>query len=202
WEGDPPGVADALAHHPGRPDAVLLIGPPRRSPSTMVPGPFVVDRADRRIPVAWLPFRGETELAHFAAGAARVYSRAASQPAAALLAQWMPHYLRLVDRMQTILEGAGVAAFRWSGDALTRDDMLAAVQSGVGLALYVGHGRPIGWVGYHGVRAHHFAPAADPIGAVVSLCCLTASRKRTGLSYAEALPLSGAAGASFGAVLD
>src|SRR5690606_40934558 len=99
WEGECPGVAETLAHHPGSLDAVLLIGPPRRSPSTMVPGPFVVDRADRRIPVAWLPFRGEPEIARFAAGAAQVYARAASKPAAALLAQWMPHYLRIVGRM-------------------------------------------------------------------------------------------------------
>ena len=202
WTGEPPAVAATVAEHPSRADAALLIGPPRRAPSTMASGPFALDRDGRRVPVAWLPFRGEAELETFARGAARVHRRAGSKPAVALLAQWMPHYLRVVDRMRAILRSAGAGVFRWSGDALTRDDMLDALSSGLGLALYVGHGRPIGWVGYHGVRAHHFAGRAEPLGAVVSLCCRTASRKRTGLSYAEALPLLGAAGASFGAVED
>jgi hypothetical protein len=71
------------------------------------------------------------------------------------------------------------------------------------LGIYVGHGRPIGWVGYRGLRAHHFEHfGGEPLGAIVSLCCRTASRRRTGLSYAEALPLAGVAAASFGAVTD
>jgi hypothetical protein len=77
----------------------------------------------------------------------------------------------------------------------------------LGLGLYVGHGRPMGWVGYHGVRAHHFLgseevrePRREPMGAILSLCCRTASRRRVGLSYTESLPLMGVAAASFGAV--
>ncbi len=206
WQGEPPDLAATVGAHPGRPDAALLIGPPRRAPSTMLPGPFVADRGGRRIPVAWLPFRGEAELDAFAGAAARVHRRAAAGPAVALLAQWMPHYLRIVERVRAILGAAGAGVFRWSGDGLTREMMLDAVASGLGLALYVGHGRPVGWAGYHGVRAHHFAREAgsiiEPTGAFVSLCCQTASRKRTGLSYAEALPLLGAAGGSFGAVHD
>ena len=69
----------------------------------------------------------------------------------------------------------------------------------------------MGWVGYHGVRAHHFheqepgssrRSTREPMGAILSLCCRTASRKRVGLSYAESLPLMGVAAASFGAVGD
>ena len=39
-----------------------------------------------------------------------------------------------------------------------------------------------------------------PPAAVVSLTCQTASRRRTGLSFAEALPLRGVAAATLGAV--
>lgn len=202
WSGAPPDIAETVACHRARLDAALLVGPPRRAPSTGVPAPFVRDGQGRRVPVAWLPFAGQGELGVFADRAASVHRRRASGPAAALLAQWAPQYLRIVDRMKAILGVAGAGAFRWSGDGLTREMMLDAVGSGIGLALYVGHGRPVGWVGYHGVRAHHFAGTGEPLGAVVSLCCQTASRKRTGLSYAEALPLRGVAGASFGAVRD
>jgi hypothetical protein len=109
--------------------------------------------------------------------------------------------------MRSITGDGGVRAFRWTGDAITRESMVTAVGCGLGLGLYVGHGRPKGWVGYHGVRAHHFLESDeargsrhDPMGAILSLCCRTASRKRVGLSYAESLPLMGVAAASFGAV--
>ena len=40
------------------------------------------------------------------------------------------------------------------------------------------------------------------MGAILSVCCRTASRKRVGLSYAESLPLMGVTAASFGAVCE
>jgi hypothetical protein len=82
-----------------------------------------------------------------------------------------------------------------------RDEVIDALGSGLGLAIYVGHGRSVGWVGYRGLRARHFDSfRGEPMGGVVSLCCRTASRRRTGLSYAESLPLRGVTAASFGAV--
>jgi len=104
-----------------------------------------------------------------------------------------------------------MSAFRWTGDAITREGMVDAIGCGLGLGLYVGHGRPVGWVGYHGLRAHHFhatgatkvhPSACEPMGAILSVCCRTASRKRVGLSYAESLPLMGVTAASFGAVCE
>lgn len=189
-------------------DAVLLAGSARRAPATVVAGPFVTDRSGRRVPVAWLPLTGRANTRRFAATAARVQRRAREQAAVAVLGQWQPRYLRVADRIEALL-APRLRTLRWTGDVLGRDDTVRSLGSGLGLAMYVGHGRPVGWVGYHGVRAHHFErawadPAApgEPLGAVLSLCCRTASRRRVGLSYAEALPLLGVAAASFGAIGD
>jgi hypothetical protein len=88
---------------------------------------------------------------------------------------------------------------RWTAYEVDRDTVALRLGRGPGLAVYVGHGRPVGWVGYAGLRAHHLEPD-EPVGALVSLTCQTASRRRTGLSFAEALPLRGVAAATLGAV--
>jgi hypothetical protein len=204
-----PNVAALVAEHDA-PDAALLVSSARRAPGTVLPAPFARRRDGAPVPIAWLPFRDTASLHRFAATAARVQRRAGSRRALALLGQWLPNYLRVADRMHYLARDGGVRAFRWTGDAITRESMIDALGCGLGLGLYVGHGRPMGWVGYHGVRAHHFheAPgsprrsAREPMGAILSLCCRTASRKRVGLSYAESLPLLGVAAASFGAVGD
>jgi hypothetical protein len=180
-------------------DAALLVGPPRRAPATVLRAPFALDRRGRRVPLAWLPATGALPLRRFAAAAARVHRRGGHESAVALLGQWHPRYLHLVDRMSTLVQQR-MHTFRWTSDAITRESLVQAMGSGLGLAVYVGHGRPVGWVGYHGMRSHHFDRFdGEPLGAVMSLCCRTASRYRTGLSYAEALPLRGVAAACLGA---
>jgi hypothetical protein len=182
--------------------AVLLVGSSRRAPATVLPSPFVTDHAGKRVPTAWLPATDARSLRRFATAAARVHRRGGRQPGVALLSQWHPRYLHIVDRMETLLRD-GHKVFRWTSDVILREGLVEAMGSGVGLGVYVGHGRPIGWVGYHGMRSRHFQGfAGEPMGAVLSLCCRTASRRRTGLSYAEALPLQGVAAASFGATSD
>jgi Peptidase family C25 len=183
-------------------DAVLLIGSPRRAPATVLTAPFVIDGGDRRVPIGWLPATDAASLRCFALAAARVHQRGGVEPGVALLSQWHPRYLHVVERMETLLRHH-VRIFRWTSDVITREGLVNAMGSGLGLGVYVGHGRPIGWVGYHGTRRHHFDGfVGEPMGAVLSLCCRTASRRRTGLSYAEALPLLGVAAASFGATSD
>lgn len=206
-DGALPDVQNLLAGTDAT-DAVLLAGSSRRAPSTVLAGPFVTARTGRRVPVAWLPLTGRANNRRFAATAARVQRRAREQTAVAVLGQWQPRYLRVADRIEALL-APHLRTLRWTGDVLGRDDTVRSLGSGLGLAIYVGHGRPVGWVGYHGVRAHHFEtawadPAAhgEPLGAVLSLCCRTASRRRVGLSYAEALPLLGVAAASFGSIGD
>jgi hypothetical protein len=212
-------VAALVSQHPAF-EAALRVSSARRAPSTAVCAPFAIRADGERIPIAWLPHRDDESLRRFAATAARVQRRGGRRRAVALLGQWLPNYLRVADRMRTLTGDCGVRAFRWTGDAITRESMVDAIGCGLGLGLYVGHGRPMGWVGYHGVRAHHFDPLAslsmtpgkfapaslgrprgrEPMGAILSLCCRTASRKRVGISYAESLALMGVAAASFGAV--
>lgn len=185
--------------------AALLVGPAARAPATVLSGPFVTLGQGRRVPMAWLPATSACALRRFAACAARTHrrpQRASARAGAVLLGQWHGQYLQVVDRMAKMLE-ARAEVFRWTADVLLREDLVQALGSGLGLGIYVGHGRPVGWVGYHGMRSHHFDGfSGDPLGAVVSLCCRTASRRRVGLSYAESLPLQGVAAASLGAVGD
>lgn len=202
YAGDVP-VSERLAHLAAGHDALLLAADGRRAPATMLPGPFLALHDGRRIPAAWLPLRRSADNRRFAAAAARVQRRARQQMAVALLGQWHPRYLRVTDRIGALLASCA-RTLRWTGDVIGRDDMVRALGTGLGVGFYVGHGRPSGWVGYQGVRRHHFEVSQqhEPLGALLSLCCRTASRRRVGLSYAEALPLQGVAAASFGATSD
>ena len=194
--------ADTLLDGHDAIDALLLAGDARRAPATVLPGPFLIDarwpaRARRLAAIAQYATNQR-----FAACAARVQRRAGSEQSLALFSQWHPQYLRVIERIDSLVR-AQWQTFRWSGDLITREGLVDAVGSGLGLGVYLGHGRAVGWVGYHGVRSHHFdAFDGEPMGALMSLCCRTASRRRTGLSYAEALPLRGVAAASFGATSD
>ena len=183
-------------------DAALLVGPARRAPATVLPAPFVVDHANRRVPIGWLPAARAISLRRFASTAARVHRRRGVGSSVALFSQWHPRYLHIVERMDSLMRHR-LRIFRWTSDVITREGLVRAMGSGLGLGVYVGHGRPIGWAGYHGMRSHHFENfAGEPMGAVLSLCCRTASRRRASMSYAEALPLMGVTAACFGATSD
>jgi hypothetical protein len=186
-------------------DAILVVGDGRRSPRTALPGPFVIAAGGRRIPVGWVPDRGSAAVRQFAESAARVHERArdgAPERSVAVLAQRTRRYRDLAGRIERLLAGSGgtVRPLRWTADELGREELGRGLGYGLSAAVYVGHGRPVGWVGYRGTRAHHLADGDEPTSAVLSLTCLTASRRRVGLSFAEALVLQGAAGAAFGAV--
>jgi hypothetical protein len=182
--------------------AVLLVAPRRRSPRTLAPGVAVEARDGRRVPVGMVPDLGHEAVRRFADAAAEVHRRPPMQGSVALLAQRSPRYRDLAGRLRRVLgeRTAATSVSWWTADEVVRDDLVAALGLGFGLGLYVGHGRPVGWVGYRGVRAHHLIEPAAPIGAMVSLACLTASRRRTGLSFSEALVMQGSAAAALGAV--
>jgi hypothetical protein len=183
-------------------DAVVLAGSARFAPRTVLAGPFLETPAGRRVAAAWLPLKDARTTRRFAAMVALVHQRPRARATVALLGQWHPRYLRLADRIEAILRRP-IQTFRWTGDVIARDEVVRALGAGLGLGLYVGHGRPVGWVGYYGMRTRHFVGfAGRPLGAMLSLCCRTASRRRTGLSYSEGLPLNGVAAASFGAVTE
>jgi acyl carrier protein len=118
-----------------------------------------------------------------------------------VLSQWHPQYLRLAHRIEHLLQHEGLPVFGWTSDIVYREDMARGLRAGLAAAVYVGHGRPVGWVGYYGTRIHHLqAEAGEALGVLLMLCCRTASRCRTSLSFAESVPLKGIAGAAFGAI--
>jgi hypothetical protein len=183
-------------------DAVLVVAAPRRSPRTVLPGVAVETAAGRRIPVGVVPNLGDDALRRFARAAASVHARPDGRPSVALLAQRSPRYRDLAGRVGRVLTERTPATpvSWWTADRLVRDDLATGLGLGLGVALYVGHGRPVGWVGYRGTRAHHLPTPEAPVGAILSLACLTASRRRTGLSFGEALVMRGCAAASLAAV--
>jgi hypothetical protein len=187
-------------------DAVLLVYPPNRSPRTVVPWPAAPATGGRRVPVGIVP-GGGGDLDRFAISAAAVHLRAIGEPAAAtsvaLLAQRSARYLDLAGRIRRLLGEQDVAddsVFWWPADEIVRDDVSAGLRLGLAVAVYVGHGRPRGWVGYAGVRAHHLDGTLTPGALVVSLACQTSSRYRTGRSFTESLVTQGTAAAAIGAV--
>jgi hypothetical protein len=187
-------------------DAIVLVYPPKRSPRTVVPWPAAPAADGRRVPVGIVPGSGG-DLDRFAMGAAAVHLRAIGEPAAAtsvaLLAQRSARYLDLAGRIRRLLGERHVAddsVFWWPADEIVRDDVTAGLRLGLAVAVYVGHGRPRGWVGYAGIRAHHLDGTADPAALVVSLACQTSSRYRTGRSFTEALVVQGTTSAAIGAV--
>lgn len=199
YSGRPPAVDFYTGHLNNTINAVLVIGKKAYSPSTVLPGPFLFFQ-HTKIPAAWLPLQKEDDIHTFIQTLKKVHHRKKSVPGMALLAQWHPQYLRLTQRMTDLLEDQ-IPVFKWTGDVITRENVVHALGSGLGMGIYFGHGRPVGWVGYYGMRSHHFEDfKGNPMGCMLSLCCKTASRKRTGLSYTEALPLMGVSAAAFGAV--
>ncbi|MFT3702668.1 MAG: C25 family cysteine peptidase [Agriterribacter sp.] len=199
YEGRPPGTDFYIPFLTSNVEAVLVVGKKMYAPSTVLPGPFLL-AGEQKVPAAWLPLQKEEDVFIFIETLKKVHQRKKYAAGMALLAQWHPRYLRLTERMCDLLE-EDISVFKWTGDIIRREDVLTALGSGLGMGIYFGHGRSIGWVGYYGMRSHHFKDFnGNPMGCVLSLCCRTASRKRTGLSYAESLPLMGVSAATFGAI--
>lgn len=189
-------------------DAVLVVGDRRRSPRTVLAGPAITAPDGRVVPVAWLPATSPMALRRFAWSASDVHARAAVSPTTvAVLAQRHRRFGDLAERTVRAIDAAGTsgtAARSLTAHDVHRDDLVRTLARGPAVSVYLGHGRPIGWVGYAGLRPVHWGPAREPAwrpGALVlSLTCRTASRRRTGLSFAESIPLDGVAAAALGAV--
>ena len=199
-----PPLADLLPHL-DQAAGLLLVGDHRRAPRTVLPGPFLTTAQGRQVPAGWLPMGRPESLARFAATATEVQRRAGAAGPLAFVGQWDDHVTRMVARSLSILRSptgaAPLTVFWWTADRLIRRDLLTALRVGLGVALYFGHGRPYGWAGYHGLHTRHLGHARGrPTGAVLSLTCHTASRRRVGTSFAESLVLEGLAAGALGAV--
>jgi hypothetical protein len=199
-----PCSGKAIREHLDDAASLLVLGDRRRSPRNVLPGLFLRDHSGRRVPVGWLP-DSKDRLRTFAEGAAKVVERARKGLARgpfALLGQWEDRTLRLTGQTEQCFQTTvnALPMFRWTSERIARTDLLAALGNGMGIAIYFGHGRSLGWAGYHGVRSHHLpATPGEPLGAVLSLTCHVASRHRVGLSFAEEMVLTGFCAAAVGA---
>jgi hypothetical protein len=198
-----PGRVEALCEAAAGAEGLLLVDDRRRAPRTALPGPFLIDPSGRAVPAGWLPDLG-AGLEVFAKAAARVQRRSGPAGPLAVLGQWEPRYLQLAGRLEANLSRGGPPPFpvlRWTSERITRADLVQGLRLGLGVGIYFGHGRPLGWAGYHGLRASHLVEAGgEPLGALFSVTCLTANRWRVGLSFSEAVVTGGAAAAAVGAV--
>ena len=185
----------------GEYDAALLIGSGKRAPRTVLDGPFI-SVSGKRIPVGWVPVRNEKHLERFVTTAVRVHNRKKGPVAMAILAQRHPRFLKAAKRMQkSLLKDGTLSTFKWTSDLLFKEEMIRGLRLGLGCAIYFGHGVPNGWEGYYGTLAKHFDEIpGEPLGAILSISCLTASRRRVSESFSESLLLRGITAASFGAV--
>jgi len=182
-------------------DAVMLAGDSRFSPQKVISGPFI-NPEGKNIPVGWLPVSEPVNLKKFISTSVRVHKRKKDRITLGLLSQRTSQYLKVIDKMQAELKGLSkkITFFRWTSELVFPEDMLAGINSGIGAAIYIGHGRPVGWSGYFGIRMQHFRDFAnEPAGSVISLCCNTAGRKNVRISFSENLVIEGFASAAFGA---
>lgn len=181
-------------------NAVLYFFPGNRSPRTIINHFFLINKSGKKVPVGLVPIKDN--LNDFVQCAAKVHTRIKDVLTMALLAQRHPRYIRITNRIETILNEKPdrFPFFKWTGDVIFREDMVKGLNGGIGIALYVGHGRPVGWVGYYGLRIRHFENPENPIGAMISLCCHTASRRKVGISFAEQMVLKGISASGVGAV--
>lgn len=181
-------------------DAVLYIFPGNRAPGTIIRNLFLFSEDGKKVPVGLVP--NKKNLKKFIDTASKVQLRAKDRVTLSILSQRHPRYIRVANRIETILatKSPDILFFKWTSDIVIREDMIKGLNSGLGVAIYLGHGRPVGWVGYYGLRPHHFKDPEKPLGNLISLCCHTANRRRIGLSFAEQIVMNGTAASCMGAV--
>ena len=193
---DDPPVADEWARLvPGGAAGVLLVGDRRRSPGRVTERPFVRAADGGWVPVGWLP--AARDLSAYVGAAAAVSGRRDRSPVA-VLGQRSPRYQKLSERLVHHL--GDLPSLRWGAERMTREDLVAGLGLGLGVAVYLGHGRPSGWAAYRGMRAAHLSGLSSPLGALLSLTCWTASRRGVGTSFSEQVVLQGTATAAVGAI--
>jgi hypothetical protein len=191
---DPPAADEWARLVPGGASGVLLVGDRRRSPARVTDRPFVRAADGSWVPAGWLP--AARDLSTYVEAATAVAGRRDRSPVA-VLGQRSPRYQQLSERLVHHL--GDLPSVRWGAERITREDLVAGLGLGLGLAVYLGHGRPTGWAAYRGLRAAHLG-LSEPLGALLSLTCWTASRWRVGTSFSEQAVLQGAAAAAVGAV--
>jgi hypothetical protein len=197
--------------------SLLIIGDPRRSPRTALPGIFVRAANGRRIPTGWLPDAGD-RLTDYAHAAAEVQLRTIPEPPRQkeeqhpttdsapgpflLLGEFSPRALQWAEWFSDELPNQS-AIFQWTAERITRPNLISGLRFGAGAAFYFGHGTPNGWFGYGGFdKSDAIASRGRPLGCIISFSCSVARRPNQSpaqsLSFCEELVLSGLCAAAIG----
>lgn len=193
---------DELLELAGGFNAVMMVGKGWFSPRTIISKPFITLNGSR-IPVGWVPFRNTDSLSRFILAASIIQQRKKNRIAIGLLSQRQPRFLHVANKLEGELkvQSDEISSFRWTSELVYPEDMMTGINCGLGAVIYLGHGRPVGWAGYYGIRMKHFKNFRNqPSGSIISLCCHTASRKNVGISFSEDLVMEGIAASAFGAV--
>lgn len=201
YEGKDIPKKEAIVKAAKKADAVMMLTPANRAASTLIDRP-VLHINDRKVPISLVPVPDEAALDLFVKTTVEVHQRSSGNRSVSLLAQRFPRYLTVTDKIfRELKNDEKIVAYKWTSDVIQPGDMLYGINQGAGVCLYMGHGRPSGWVGYYGIRAHHIAQLRHkPSAAILSLCCWTAGRKNVRYSFCESLMLNGITSSVFGAI--
>jgi hypothetical protein len=191
-----------IAEAAGNSDSVMILVPAGRAPSTLVSGPLLHLKG-KKIPLALVPVSNERSLKNFVDAAVEIHQRINTNSPVIFLAQQLPRYLKVTDKILQELENdpGKINTCKWTSDVIFPGDMLYGINQGSGLSVYMGHGRTTGWAGYSGVRSHHLNHFKNkPSAAIFSICCWTAGRKNVKRSFCEMLLQEGIAATALGAI--
>ncbi|HMH52027.1 MAG TPA: hypothetical protein VK548_17460 [Candidatus Acidoferrum sp.] len=170
---DPYRLQALLAALTPAPDGLLLLAPRRRPPGRLTPAPVL-----NRIPVGIVQADSPRQLAPWLA-ALRADAGLPPTPTWGALAMGKDVFLELgrscIRSMRTGGAPHAMSVGNWLADTISRDSLCANLAAGPRLAVYIGHGRPLGWSGYQAVRWRHVEKIAcqRPCGIVVAFACDT-----------------------------
>jgi hypothetical protein len=172
-------------------DALLILYHHSLPPSKVCDGP-VLEWQGKLIAQAIFPVIDLDSIKCFAKNLKKVHLKQNTLRHVAILGQWDDRYLRLADQIEATLKKSAIASTKWTADIILREDMVAGLGKGVGVAIYVGHGVSTGWEGFRGTGKKHFEPHVfKPVHALFQLCCSTGGRRYTNCSFSEFLFLRG-----------
>jgi Peptidase family C25 len=180
---------------------LLVVGKARRWPGISVSGVFLETDKEHQIVIGRLP-DVDDRLEAYADAAAKVQLRRNAAPARGpfiLLGELEERTLDAVERV-TAQMPKDSPIFQWTAERLRRQDLISALRCGPGAAFYFGHATASGWAGYGGFDKTDVAlVAGNPLGAILSLTCSSATRPPKALSFCEEMVLSGLCCAALGA---
>ncbi len=179
--------------------SILLVTSPNQSAEAALPGPFVLDEVERRVPAGWLPADDGLRAAILAL--AEVAARPPQRTPVLLLGGQDIRYRSLLDDLDAGF-GASATVYRWDSSRASRQSVLDGLRLGGALALYAGHGTPRGWATYGGIAGSDLHTPEAPLGALVCLTCHGARRPERGPSFAEEMVALGEAGGVLAATGD